>query len=265
VIDRLSDELGRVGIRGRLRARILAEASDHLAEGDEAAFGDPAGLARQFANDLALSRSRRAALGAFGALALAGTGFAVAWLAIAAAGFPDIAAGSWAPLGIAAAIGTVVFPQVALAAGVLALLRARRRTLAAAEIGQLLTRTRVALAFGALAMASLALYGIEFAVAAWIVPLAFVLTAPLAVSAVTVRHAAVVKSSVPGAAGDVFDDLPVALPRRPGLVLAATTLAAALVTLAAAPNHEGIRNAVVELVLVVGGWLALGRRLGIRR
>ena len=33
--DRLSAELSAVGIRGRLRARIVAEAHDHLAEGDE--------------------------------------------------------------------------------------------------------------------------------------------------------------------------------------------------------------------------------------
>jgi hypothetical protein len=264
-VDRLGRELAAVGIHGRLRARILAEAADHLADGDESAFGDPAELAHRFADDLAVDRSRRAAFTAFGSLAVAGTGFAVAWLAIAAAGFPDIASGSWPPLGVAAAIGTVVFPQVAFAAGLLALLRALRRRRAAAELALLLTRTRVALAFGALALTSLALCGLEFAVAGWILPLALVLTAPLAASAVTVRRAAVVKSSVPGEAGDVFDDLPVALPRRPGLLLAATAVAAAVATLVAAPNHEGIRNAVVEVVLVLGGWLALGRRLGLRR
>jgi hypothetical protein len=262
-LDRLGRELAAVGIRGRLRARILAEAADHLADGDEGAFGDPAELARRFADDLAADRSRRAAFTAFGALAAAGLGFAAAWLAIATAGFPDIASGGAA--GVAGAIGIVAFPQVAFAAGLLALLRARRRDLSAAGIALLLTRTRVALAFGVLAMVSLAVCGAAFAVAGWILPVALALTAPLAASAVAVRRAAVVKSSVPGGAGDVFDDLPVSVPRRPGLLLAATTAAAALATLVAAPNHEGIRNAIVEIVLVVGSWLALGRRLGLRR
>ena len=130
-LEQLSAELAAVGIRGRLRARIVAEARDHLAEGDEERFGDPADLARQFADGLALDRSRRAAFVAFGALAAAGAGFAAMWLAVAS-GPQDIAAGRWAPLGVAAALGTIVFPQVAFAAGVLALLRALRLRGAAA-------------------------------------------------------------------------------------------------------------------------------------
>ena len=60
-LERLSAELTAVGIRGRLRARSVAEARDHLAENGEEQFGDPAELARQFADGLALDRSRRAA------------------------------------------------------------------------------------------------------------------------------------------------------------------------------------------------------------
>jgi hypothetical protein len=80
-----------------------------------------------------------------------------------------------------------------------------------------------------------------------------------------VRRAGALRSSVAGDAGDVFDDLPLALPRRPWLLLgltAATVAAAALV--AGGVTNEGPRNAVVELVLVAVGFLALGRRLGLR-
>jgi hypothetical protein len=268
-LDDLARELAAVGIRGRLRARILAEAADHLAEGDVEKFGDPAELARQFADELATDRSRAAAFAAFGSLAAAGIGFGLAWLAIARAGFPDIATGAWPPLGIAAAIGTVVFPQVALAAGLLTILRAvrrrRERRIVAAEIDLLLTRTRVGLTFGVLSMAALAVYAIEFPIAGWIWPVALALTAPLAGVGLLMHRAAAVKSSVSGDAGDVFDDLPVPVARRPWLLCAATAAAAALVTFAAAPNHEGIRNGIVELVLVVAGFLALGKRLGLRR
>jgi hypothetical protein len=198
-----------------------------------------------------------------------GVAFAAAWIAITRAGSPDIASGRWVPLGVVAAVGMIVFPQVAFVAGVLAALRAvrtrRAATLPAAEVALLLTRTRVALAFGALTVASLGVYAAEFRVPAWILPAAVVPVAVLAVSALDTRRAATVKSSVPGDAADVFDDLPIALPHRPWLLCMATAAAAALATFAAAPSHEGIRNGIVEVVLVLAGFLALGRRLGLRR
>jgi hypothetical protein len=180
------------------------------------------------------------------------------------------------PLGVAAAVGMLLCPQVSFAAGLLALLRAGRRRgerrLPAAEVALLLGRTRVALAFGALSLASVAVYAAEYRAdfASWYVlavaPAAVAFTTPLAAAALLTRHAAAVKSSVPGDAGDVFDDLPVELPRRPWLLLAATAGAAALATLVAGGvTNEGPRNAIAEVVLVVAGFLALGRRLGLRR
>jgi hypothetical protein len=269
-LDRFARELAAVGIRGRLRRRILAEAADHIAQGGEESFGEPAELARQFADELATDRTRVAALASFCALATAGLGFAAAWITIARAGFPDIGSGSWPPLGDAAAIGTVVFPQLAFAAGLLAVLRLLRcrgeRRLPAAEIDLLLARTRYGLAFGVLSMASLAVYGAEFPVAGWIWPASVALGAPLGATALLIHRAAAVKSSVPGDAGDVFDDLPLELPRSPWLLLALTTAAAAGAALVAGGvTNEGPRNAVFELVLVTAGFLALGKRLGLRR
>lgn len=264
MISRLSDELAAVGITGRLRARILAEARDHVAEGGEERFGDPAELARQFADGLAVSRGRRAVLAAFGALGLAGIGFAAAWLAVLA-GPQELGGGRWPWLGVVATVGMIVFPQVAFVAGTLALLRALRLRGAAAEVALLLRRTRIALVFGALAMASVAVYAVNFGLAAWVPVAAAALLLPLAAAGVLVHRGAVVKSSVPGEAGDVFDDLPVTLPHRPGLLLGVTAALVAAATFAAAPNHEGVRNAIAEVVFLAAGWLSLGKRLGLRR
>jgi hypothetical protein len=276
-LDRLGRELAAVGIRGRLRGRILAEAADHLAEGEVERFGDPGALAREFADELATARSRRATLVALAALAGAAAVFSAAWLLLVVRGGKgDILSAEWAPLGVAAAIGMLVCPQVSFAAGLLAALRVfgrrHERSLPAAEIGLLLRRTRVALAFGALTLASVALYAFEFRAdfSTWYVltvaPAAAALSLPLAGATLLTRHAAAVKSSVPGEAGDVFDDLPVELPRRPWLLLAATAGAAALAALAAGGvTNEGPRNAVAETILVVAGFLALGKRLGLRR
>ena len=85
-LDDLSGELGRVGIRGSLRARILAETADHLAEGDVAQFGEPGLIAQRFADELATAQSRRAAFRSFAALGVAGTFFATGWLLVGAAG-----------------------------------------------------------------------------------------------------------------------------------------------------------------------------------
>jgi MFS family permease len=276
-LDRLGRELSAVGIHGRLRDRILAEAADHLAEGEVERFGEPAALAREFADELATSRSRRATLAALAALAGAAAVFAAAWLlTVAAGGWGDIFSAEWAPFGVAAAIGMLVCPQVSFAAGLLAALRVARRRherrLPAAEVDLLLRRTRVALAFGALTLASVVLYAFEFRAgfASWYVltvaPAAAALTLPLAGAALLTRHAAAVKSSVPGDAGDVFDDLPLELPRSPWLLLAATAGAAAFAALVAGGvTNEGPRNAVAEIVLVVAGFLAFGKRLGLRR
>ena len=77
---RLGEELGRVGIRGRLRGRILAEYADHLACDPEAQVGEPRALAQQFADELGSARARRAAVTASGALALAGILFGLAFV-----------------------------------------------------------------------------------------------------------------------------------------------------------------------------------------
>lgn len=273
-LGRLERELAAVGIRRRARARILAEAADHLAEGDVSEFGDPAALAQLFADELATQATTRAAFTAFGALGLAGAGFAAGWLALVAGASADITSASFLPLGVVAAFALIACPQVSLAAGLLALRRAQRlrrlRAAPAAELALLARRTNTALVFGAASLVAFAVYAVDYHAAfsrGQVIAAgtgALLLTAPLAVAAVASRNAALVCSAVPGEAGDMFDDVPLRLPHRPWAVCLALAAALGLLLFAAAGLDEGPRNAVAEVVLVVVGFAALGRRLGLR-
>jgi hypothetical protein len=204
----LAGELAAVGIRGRARDRILTEAADHLAEGQEEHFGDPRELAQLFADERATQATTRAAFTSFGALGLAGAGFAAGWSLLVVGAKADITSASFLPLGLVAAFALVACPP------------------------------NTALAFGAASMVAFAGYAVEYdaAFARWqvlaAVTGALALTLPLA-----------------GAAVVVCFELAGAL---------------ALLLLAAGGLGEGSRNAVAEIVLVVGSFAALGRRLGIR-
>ena len=224
-LERLSVELTRVGIRGRARARILAEAADHLTEGEEERFGDPRELAQLFADELATQATTRAAYVAFAALGLAGAGFAVGWVLVILEGTADITSAAFLPVGLVAAFALIACPQISFAAGLLALLRARRlrklRVAPAAELALLARRTNTALAFGAASMLAFAVYAVDYHAAfsrSQVIAAAagaVALMAPLAAAAIAGRTAAVVQSAVPGEAGDMFDDFPLRLPRWP--------------------------------------------------
>jgi hypothetical protein len=273
-LGRLGKELARVGIRGRARARILAEAADHLAEGDEAEFGDPRELAQLFADELATQATTRAAFVSFAALGAAGAAFAAGWIAIIAGGASDITSAAFLPAGLVAAFALIACPQISFAAGLLAVLRAHRlrglRAAPAAELALLARRTNTALGFGAATLVAFAVFAVDYHASypSWQVLAsavgAAVLTAPLAVAAVVSRNAALVHSGVPGAAGDMFDDLPVELPHRPWVVCGALAACLALALLVAGGLDEGPRNAIAETVLVAGCFAAFGRRLGLR-
>jgi hypothetical protein len=274
-LDELHLELGRVGIRGRQRARILAEAAGHLEEGDPARFGSAELVAQRFADELATVQSRRVAFRGFGALAAAGLVFAAGWLLVpVAGGWPAIDSARVLPLAIAAGLGMVVCSQVSFAAGLLALLRAVRLrdtgAAPAAEVALLLRRTCTALVSGALAVLSLALFAVQSSgeLASWYVltvaPAAALATVPLVALAGSAARTARLRSSVPGRAGDVFDDLPLELPHRPWALCVVFAVGVAAAALVAGGVDEGPRNAVVEFVLVVGSFAALGRQLGLR-
>jgi len=273
-LDRLGKELDRVGIRGRARRRILLEAADHLTEGEEAAFGDPHELAQLFADELATQAGTRAAFTAFAALGLAGAGFAAGWCLLVLRGTADITSASFLPAGLVAAFALIACPQISFAAGLLALARARRlqrlRAAPAAELELLARRTNTALCFGAASLVAFAVYVVDYhgAFARWQVVAgtsgALVLLLPVAAAAFAGRRAVAVRSSVPGKAGDMFDDLPVRLPCRPWAVCLGLAGSLALLLLATGGIDEGPRNAVAEFVLVIACFAALGRRLGLR-
>jgi hypothetical protein len=98
-----------------------------------------------------------------------------------------------------------------------------------------------------------------------VTPAAVLLTVPLVAAARATGRVAQLKTSVPGPAGDVFDDLPVRLPHRPWVLCVGGATLVALAALVAGGVDEGPRNAVAEFTLVVVCFAALGRRLGLRR
>jgi hypothetical protein len=264
----------------RLRARILAEAADHLAEGDQESFGDPAELARQFADEVGTAAASRAALRAFAALAVAGAAYAVVGAAL---GRPDVAGAREPALGVIATFGAVVLPQVAFVAGSLAALRAWRRRgerkLPAAEIRLMLRRTGVALGAGGGSLACAALYAFEFRPglgSAWSdagLAAAAAASIPVAVAAGLTARAARLRPQASGAAGDVFDDLgPLVAVRyrdRPwafAVVVAAAVGSVVLIAgIAQADPFDGALRALAEATACLAGFWALGKPLGLRR
>jgi hypothetical protein len=241
VIEQLSRELAAVGVRGRDRERILAEAADHLASGPAAEFGDPKVLAAQFAEVLGAARARRAAWVAFGALALAGGAYALAFWTLNAQGRE---LGN--PRQLAAAVGLILLPQVSFVGGLTALV-ARTPRLA-------LRRTLLGLVAGAGTLACAAVLTQRPLV---VVPLA-VAGAALAAAAAETVAAARIRTTATASEP--------ALTWRQGLAI--VLLAAAAVGVAGASGGdpgEGVRNALVESVAAMSGFAVLGRAIGIRR
>jgi hypothetical protein len=225
VLDELRRELASAGVTERAAARPLAEARDHLldaarADGEEiavTAFGSPQTVARRLADEIASRRTCGAALASFAALAVAGAAYLLIMVLGGVAGAtPDVTSGRTAAVGVAAAAGMILLPQVAFVAGCLAAVQAwriRRRPVVAAELALLRRRSALALVAGAASLATLALYAFElgYQLAGWWMPMAIVLCAatllPLAVAAARLRGSAQVIVVAGGPAGDVFDDL----------------------------------------------------------
>ena len=274
-LERLEGELAERRVPRRSRRRILLELEDHVASNPEGAdrLGDPARLAQEFADDLAASESRRAALGSFLVLVPVGIAFAACFLAAATFPTPDLDTAETLALALPAALTMVLAPQVALAAGLLALLgwsRTRRaRELPAAEASRLWARATVALVAGAATLASLGIYAFELraGLPIWWTAAALAVSTCVVVpvaGVVRIRRLAHIRSTVPGDGGDVFDDLHVPGLRRPWLLCVLVAVAAALAVGVAGGPDEGVRNAVLELLAVTGGFALLGRRLGLR-
>ena len=276
----LGAELGAVGIRGSRRRRILAETADHLRESrDTARFGEPKLIAARFADELAISGARRTAFSSFLVLAPAGILYIVLFGLIST--WPDIASAKVLPLAIAVAFTMIMAPQVAFAAGLVAVARAWRlrseKTAPAGEIRVLRRRSAVALGSGAAAFAAIAAYAYEYSAGlpGWWQTMAFASAGAALVAlggaGFALARTARLRPQATGAAGDIFDDLapvvdllPVRLRGRPWLFCLLVAAGVAVAALIGGGPDEGPRNAVFEFLAVFAAFAGLGRFLGLR-
>ena len=273
MIDELSRELGAVGIRGRLRRRILTEAADHVqCDADAPArFGDPREVANAFAAELGARASRRAAVSAFLALAIAGLVYAFAWVS-ARPPAPD----TWPALAVLVFPVLIVAPQVSFVTGVLALVRSVRRretVLPSAELTVINRRTSVALGAGLATMAALMVFAVALRDAMpdwWVVTTlagALVASALLLLAALPVAGAARFRPQVAGEAGDLFDDLGFGRTdpwRFAGRVALAVGLVVWLAAAVQGDPLDGLIQGTAEALACLGGFAVFGRFLGLR-
>lgn len=240
----LRAELARVGIRGRLANRIVAELDDHLACDPDANLGAPSLIADRFAEELRVPKTRRATYLGFAGLALA---------AVLLGAVVRSANGSGGLVVSFAGLAVVLGAQVAFAAGVLALWGARLGT----PVAVVQRRVLVALIGGVIVLASLAVVAVVLR--QWIVLLALAPAPLLAASAAELQVAVGITPDRGGRSRGFAS-------REAFLVgLAVVTV----VTLGSAHAErswfEGVSRGVVEAIAFAAGYLVLGRRLGIRR
>jgi hypothetical protein len=279
----LEAELAAAAVRGRAARRVLDEAADHLRELERPAeFGDPRLIAREVAAVLASSRTHRAALASFAALAATGLGYIALFSLSFGPSSPDIASARTVWLGIAAALGIVFLPQLSFVSGVLMLWRALRLPQPAPAEELALVRRRAVVALGAAAatLGAWALYAFEYRVhEATIVVVAAAVAVPLVGAVALVRAAAVPAAVRGGPAGDVFADLEPFVSRTPlahldleghpwlfaGGFALVVGVVATLATLGEGGVAAGLVRGVPEAVAVFLFYVAFGRVLGLRR
>ena len=274
----LDHELQLAGLPGGRRRRIIDEFDDHLRCDPTAVerLGDPAVLARRFADELGSALARRAAFSLFVALAPFGILFGVLFALLSAAGFT---AADRNFVGPAVIFGT----QLAFVGGTLALLRAwrtRRLTIVtAAQASVLARRTALGLFGGLLTVAGILVGAAHDPVhaATWFAPLAY---ATAAVGAITLGWATAtlvqalrLRPQAPGPAiGDLGTDLgrlaPEKLRSSPWLLALAiaglVAICIAVAGVAQADAYDGVARALVDATACIAGFALLGRPLGMR-
>ena len=250
-----------------------------------------AGLKGHLPAELATSQTTRATFASFGALALTGLGYVLALgLVPAAGGWQDVTGGRVGLLGPALAIALVLLPQIAFAAGCLALLaalRVRRTSVVPdAELRLVRRRSSVALGAGAGTVLALAAFALDASgeLAAWwawaTLAVCAVAALPLGAASAAVAHARYPVGAPEGRAGDLFDDFaPVfrwtplrrlELPEHPwrlALLCAAGVFVLGLVGgwYAEGDPGSGLVRGMFEAVALLACFAVLGRTLGLRR
>jgi hypothetical protein len=269
-LRQLERDLAARGVRGRSADRVLAEARDHLLElGDVERFGPSDRIAEEIAAQLATTRTIRSSYGAFAALALTGLAY-LAFLALA--GQPDLFGARHEAIGLAAVLGLVLGPQVALVSGCLAVLRAvrlrGRSQLSAEELDVIRARATVALGAGAVTVLAMAVWVVEYRQSTTLLVLPALAAVALAAEARAVRRAGQPEAIATGPAGDVFDDLGFRFdPWGFALVFAVLigVLGFAGGWVAEGDPGSGVVRGGFEAIAVLGCFTVLGRRLALRR
>ena len=300
-LDELSAQLGRLGVRGGRRRRILAETEDHLRSdaGATQRFGDPAEIAQSFANDLGTAGALRAPLWAFAALAVAGTFYVAMYLALVRLHRFEWPVGGAEPLGggpeprrrhaFLARAARYRRPGAGAAgglrhrgAGARRALRLRGRSwVPAAEVRVLRRRAATAIGSGLATMGALALFAQQFGaqlpgwsggVLGWgVVGAVASATALVACGAAGLRTATV-RVAVAGTAGDLIDDLgpvvPAPLRGRPWAIAVAASAGVGVLVwcagIAASDPYDGALRGIAEAAACLIGFAVLGRFLALR-
>lgn len=269
-LDDLDTELRRAGIPRPRRSRILSELADHLAC-DPAAqerLGEPAIVARRFADELGTAFARRAGFAGFLALVPLGGLFA-ALFAFAGVYRTNVGPGATSLL--------VLGVQLAFVGGLLSLLRAWRvrgaAVVSAAEGRVLRRRAGLGLAGGALmlavtaALASGRYGGVHLSHPALAWTTVGVGAASVAAGALILLQASLTRPVGEGRAADLSFDLGVdADAKRLALAIAgAVAVCIALAGVVQADPIDGLVRAAGDGLLCLGGFAVLGRPLGLRR
>ena len=268
-LDDLDRELSRARVPSLRRRRILAEFADHLASESAAEdrLGEPAALARQFADELGTTLARRAAFASFLALASFGSLF-LALFAFAAVYTTNVEPG--------ATILLVLGVQLAFVGGMLALVRAwrlrRAAAISAAEGRVLRRRAGLGLAGGALAVAVLAAlasgrYGtllLSHRALVWTVVGAG--AASVVAGTLVLVHAGRLVPVTEGTAADLSFDLGLDIdPWRLAFGIAgALAFCIAVAGVVQADPFDGLIRAVGDGLGCLAGFALLGRSLGLR-
>jgi hypothetical protein len=276
----LSEELDAAHVGGARKRRILAEFADHLGCDPRAELGDPALIARQFADELGTAYARRAALRGFAALAVAGL-LIVVWAAAAARhyGAPRLVS---AGAGLLAVGVCAVAAQVAFVAGGLGLLRAlrlRRESVIAADEARVLTRRAgVGLLAGAIALLAIVPIAHDFpgTAQATVRLVGFVISgvglAAILLASPSVLAASRLTPQQEGDAGDLFSDIGPLVPpvladapwRFAISVAGALALVLAVGGMVGSDPYDGIMRGLAEGAACLAGFALLGRYLGLR-
>lgn len=267
MIERLDRELASLGVPAGRRRRIRLELADHLACDPSADLGDPAALARQFADELGTAYARRAAFSAFLALVPLGVLF-VALFALTAVYTTS------APPALTAALALGV--QLAFAGGTLALLRAWRlrhaAVVPAGEARVLLRRAALGLGGGGVTVAAVALLASGYYPdVQWSRPAFAWATVGVGAGSLVLGAGFLARASrlLPVAGGELRDlsfDLGVDVaPWRLALAIAgAVVLCIAVAGVVQSDPIDGAVRALLDGLLCLSGFALLGRPLGLR-